>query len=282
MMARKYSGIEIVSADSRQLYRGMDIGTAKPSREELAEVPHHMINVADPDVLLSAGWYAEVAMEIIEKILRRGGIPLVVGGSALYVMSLAGLVDELPARNDKLREALGTIEDEAPGTLHRILCTLDSIEASAIGSADRVRLLRSLEIAIQSGVQPSTLKTGGKPDPRFRFAVMETDNVELRRRIDKRTSEMFAAGLVHEVETLLAAGFGEEPVMSATIGYSEILAYLRGHCTLEEAQENVVTNTWKYARRQRNMFRRLPGAVNVPSNPDRLTEVLFKERISNG
>ncbi len=281
-IASRFPGVEIVSADSRQFYRGMDIGTAKPLPTELARVPHHMVNIADPDVLLSAGWFAGEAMKIIEDILKRGGIPLVVGGSALYIMSLAGLLDDLPPRNDRIRNALAALEDEVPGTLHRFLSMADGIEAAAVGPSDRVRLLRSLEIAILSGERPSDLKGGGKPDDRFVFALLETDSHILKERIRRRTAGMIENGLVQEVEKLLASGYTREPVLGATIGYGEILDHLQGRSTLEEAGEAISANTWRYARRQRNMFRRLPGAVRVPCEPGRIAEVLFKERISHG
>ena len=281
-LASMFPDIEIVSADSRQFYRGMDIGTAKPLKRELDLVPHHMIDVAEPDSLLSAGWYAVAAMEVIENILRRGRIPLVVGGSALYIMCLAGLMDDLPRRNDGIREALETIEEQTPGALHRILSGLDSTEAGRIGPSDRVRLVRSIEIALQSGRLPSELKKGGEHDPRFRFAVLEAGNAELRERIEVRTGAMMDSGLVDEVSGLLERGVPEEPVLADTIGYFEVIDHLRGRCNLEEAARRISVNTWRYARRQRNMFRRLPGAVRVPGDPDRLAEVLFGERISNG
>ena len=281
-LAEMFPRIEIVSADSRQLYRGMDIGTAKPSREEQARIPHHMIDIADPDVLLSAGWFADASMKVIEDVLSRGSIPLVVGGSALYAMHLAGLADNLPERNDSIREALCILEDQVSGSLHRILEGLDPEEAGNVGSRDRVRLMRSIEIALQSRGLPSKLKKGGQHDRRLRFAILETGNRELRHRIEKRTADMIASGLVDEVRNLLKAGVPEDPVMSSTIGYAEIIDYLRGGCSLEEAVERISVNTWRYARRQRNMFRRLPGAVKVAGDPDRLAEVLFKERNSNG
>ena len=281
-LAERYPGVEIVSADSRQFYRGMDIGTAKPSAGELARVPHHMIDIASPDTLLSAGWFARRAMECIDTVLARGGIPLVVGGSALYIMHLAGLSDPLPSRNDRIRDALSSIEEEIPGSLFRLLEGIDPGEAGRIGAADNVRLLRSLEIALQSDLLPSELKTGGKADPRFVFAVIEADNTTLRNRIRQRTIAMAEAGLVAEVEGLLVSGVPEDPVLSATIGYAEILEHLHGDITLEEALDKISVNTWKYARRQRNMFRRLPGAARVPGDPDRLAEVLFKGRVSNG
>lgn len=281
-IASALPGVEIVSADSRQFYRGMDIGTAKPLPGELERVPHHMVNIADPDVLLSAGWYAGRAMEVIEDILNRGGTPLVVGGSALYIMSLAGLLDDLPPRNDSVRNTLGALEDQVPGALHRLLAMVDEAEAETVGRFDRVRLLRSLEIAIISGERPSALKGGGNPDGRFRFALLDTEGDVLKERIRRRTAVMMENGLVEEVKGLLDAGYEREPVLGATIGYAEVLDHIQGKTTLEEAREAISTNTWRYARRQRNMFRRLPGAVRVPRDTERITEVLFKERISHG
>jgi len=281
-IASRFPGTEIISADSRQFYRGMNIGTAKPSVTEMAGIPHHMIDIANPDVLLSAGFFAQEAMKVIDGIFLRGGIPLVVGGSALYIMSLAGLVDDLPKRSDALRTALNTIEDQVPGSLHRLLACMDPLEAGSVSITDRVRLVRSLEIGIQSGSPPSSLKTGGSPDGRFRVAVIETDGSILRRRIAERTGKMLERGLVNEVRELLGAGYRNDPVLGATIGYAEIIEHLNGRCTLEEAADRISVNTWRYARRQRNMFRRLPGAVKVDSDPDRIAEVLFKERISHG
>ncbi len=281
-MARRFPGTEIVSADSRQFYRGMDIGTAKPSSEELGTVPHHMINVADPDALLSAGWYAAEASRIINEILCRGGTPLVVGGSALYIMSLAGLFDELPERNDKIREALKDLEDQVPGSLHRILSGIDTDEAERIGASDTVRLVRSIEIGLLSGEKPSHLKRGGTPDRRFRFVVLDLDGETLRSRIERRSAEMIRDGLKNEVQALLDKGYRREPVLGATIGYAEMMDHIQGLCTVEEAESRIAVNTWRYARRQRNMFRRLPGAVYTGNSPDRIADILFRERIANG
>lgn len=281
-LAEAYSSIEIVSADSRQFYRGMDIGTAKPSRSELDRVPHHMIDIAEPDRLLSAGWFREQAMKVIEDILSRGGIPLVVGGTALYIMHLAGLSDPLPERNEILREALKQVEEEIPGSLHRLLNALDPQEGGKIHETDSVRLVRSLEIALLSGERPSCLKTGGMADSRFRFAVIEVDNTLLRERIAKRTRAMIEKGLVEEVRGLLERGVPEMPVLGATIGYAEILDHIAGKTGLQEASDRIFANTWKYARRQRNMLRRLPGAVRIPGTAEAAAEALFGERISNG
>jgi len=274
--------VEIVSADSRQLYRGMSIGTAKPSADELKRVPHHMIDVADPDTLLSAVWYAEKAITVINRILERGSTPLVVGGSGLYIMSLAGLLDSLPSRNDVLREALSAMENQVPGALHRLLTGLDSREAARTGKKDMVRLVRSMEIALLSGSKPSELKQGGKPDSRFRFVYIEKDNTALKQGINTRTSVMLALGLVEEVKDLLRNGYRRDPVLGATIGYSEIIDYLEGQCSLQEAAIAIETHTWQYARRQRNMFRRLPGVVTVSNDPVAVETALFGERRTHG
>ncbi len=282
-IAEQRSNVEIISADSRQLYRGMDIGTAKPSASELKRFPHHMIDVADPDILLSAMWFAEKAMKIIEDILSRGSIPLVVGGSGLYVMSLAGLLDQLPPRNDDLRDSLLSLENTVPGSLHRILDGLDKEEAARTGNTDKVRLVRALEIALLSGDRPSDLKIGGCPDKRFRFVFIEKDNTVLRDGIKRRTSSMLSNGFLDEVKGLLQRGYHRDPVLGATIGYSELIDHLEGLYSLSEAQAAIETHTWQYARKQRNMFRRLPGMVSVSSDPALVEAALFgEERRTDG
>lgn len=276
-IAEHWPNVEIINADSRQIYRGMDIGTAKPTEEELNSFPHHMIDVVDPDFLVSAMWYAERAMSIIESVLARGAIPLVVGGSGLYIMSLAGLLDALPPRNDVLRNSLLSLENTAPGSLHRLLEGLDEKEAARTGNTDRVRLVRALEIALLSGEKPSVLKRGGNPDKRFRFVFIEKDNTVLREGIKKRTSIMLSSGLLDEVRNLLDKGYSRDPVLGATIGYSELIDHLDGLCSLEEAREAIETHTWQYARKQRNMFRRLPDVIPVCSNPVKVADALFGE-----
>lgn len=281
-IAEQRPNVEIISADSRQLYRGMDIGTAKPTVDELKRFPHHMIDVADPDTLLSAMWFADKAMKIIEDILNRGSIPLVVGGSGLYVMSLAGLLDPLPARNDELRNLLISLESTVPGSLHRLLEGLDREEAGRTGSADRVRLVRALEIALLSGDKPSILKTGGNPDKRFRFVFLDNDNAALRESIKRRTASMLINGLLDEVRGLLERGYHRDPVLGVTIGYSELIDHLEGFCSLQEAQVAIEIHTWQYARRQRNMFRRLPGVISVSDDPVAVEAALFGERRVHG
>jgi len=261
--ALRNEGVEIVNGDSRQLYRGMDIGTAKPGTEDRALVPHHLLDVADPDTLLSAGWYARQAQGTIGEILGRGGLPLIVGGSALYLMALAGMTDPLPPRNDDLRSALSDLEKSSPGALYRILSSLDP--KTAVAPTDKVRLLRSLEICLESGSRATELRQGGNVSGSYMFVMLEADPVALRTRIDERVDLMVKKGLLAEVEGLSSAGYGREPVLGHTIGYSEMLDFLDGRCSLEEAVSAIKTNTWRYARRQRNMFKRLPGLLRAGS-----------------
>jgi tRNA dimethylallyltransferase len=261
--ALRNTGVEIVNGDSRQLYRGMDIGTAKPGTEERALVPHHLLDIADPDTLLSAGWYARTAKETLGEILARGGLPLIVGGSALYLMALTGMTDPLPSRNDDLRSALTGLETSSPGALYRILRSLDP--DTAVAHTDLVRILRALEICLESGSRATDLRQGGNVSDSFVFVMLESEPAILRARIDERVDRMVKDGLLAEVEGLSAAGYGREPVLGHTIGYREILDHMDGLCSLEEAVTAIKTNTWRYARRQRNMFKRLPGLLRAGS-----------------
>jgi len=256
--ALKNSAVEIVNGDSRQLYRGMDIGTAKPGPRERGMVTHHLLDVADPDILLSAGWYAREAGRIIDGILEMGGLPLVVGGSALYLMALAGMIDPLPPRNDRLRAVLADLEDGSSGQLFRMLLSIDPESAATISPSDRVRLIRALEICLESGAKASSLRRGGTRRGDFRFIMLEADLETLRRRIDHRVDEMMSHGLYEEVSGLVKMGFRREPVLGHTIGYAELLDCMEGRRTRTEAVRDIKTNTWRYARRQRNMFQRLP------------------------
>ena len=276
--ALRNPAVEIVNGDSRQLYRGMDIGTAKPGPRERKLVRHHLLDEADPDTVLSAGWFARRAREVIDEIKGRGGIPLVVGGSALYLMAMAGMMDPLPKRNNELRDALTGLEKCSPGALYRILQSLDP--ESGVSPTDMVRQLRALEICLDSGAKASELRRGGSPSSAFIFVLLESGGADLRRRIDERVDDMMHRGLQSEVATLLEAGFVREPVLGHTIGYRELLDFMDGKCTLEEAVKTIKTNTWRYARRQRNMFTRLPGLLRADS-PETAADILDR-RGANG
>lgn len=274
----KRHSIEIINADSRQVYRGMDIGTAKPSLEEQAQLRHHLLDQIDPDEVFSAGMFLDKARELIIQISMRGSVPLIAGGTALYILALTGFLDEMPSRCDGIREGLKTIENEKPGFLNEILQRVDPELAEKIGESDKRRQERALEIYFQSGKPPSSFRKGGDPSERGKYLVagISIPRDEHRRRIRKRAIKMLDIGLIDEVEALLCAGWGRASALSRTIGYSEVLAFLDGSISTEdEIIEAVTINTWRLVRRQKNMFKRIEGINWMEDDPDLIDEFLF-------
>ncbi|MCD4847584.1 MAG: tRNA (adenosine(37)-N6)-dimethylallyltransferase MiaA [Candidatus Aegiribacteria sp.] len=272
--------IEIINADSRQVYRGMDIGTAKPSLEEQSQLRHHLLDQIDPDEVFSAGMFADKARELIIQIGAGGSVPVIAGGTALYILALTGFLDEMPPRCDEIREGLKLIENERPGFLNEILQRVDPELADKIGESDKRRQERALEVYFQSGKPPSSFRKGGNPSERKRFLIagISIPRDEHRRRIRRRAMKMMDAGLIEEVEALLSAGWGRNSALGRTIGYSEVLAFLDGSISTEdEIIEAISINTWRLVRRQKNMFRRIEGINWMEDNPDLIDEFLFAE-----
>ena len=205
---------------------------------------------------------------------------MVAGGTALYLIALAGGLDPMPDRCDGVREGFKTIEEEMPGTLHRILEKLDPATAGVTGNGDVRRLVRALELYILTGELPSTLRKGGDPDLRkkFRIVGISVPRDEHRSRIRMRAENMIEMGLIEEVQSLLGKGWGRESVLGRTIGYKEVLDFLDGIVTsVEGIVEAVSANTWQLVRRQKNMFKRLEGIIWVENNPDLIEKLLFAE-----
>lgn len=279
--------VEIVSVDSRQIYKWMDIGTAKPSRQERDKVPHHMIDIIEPDMSYSAGRYARAAWSAIEEIVSRGKIPLVVGGSGLYLLALTGAMNLLPDRNEKLRKILSDKEEISPGTLNKWLSCLDPDSASTISQSDSVRSLRSLEIVLLTGYSASiqrttSLKTYGNyahPDFNFRPIGLLMDEKMLRERIEARVDKMLKDGLVDEVISLVERGFGAGSILTNSIGYAEILEHLVGVIDIETARLKIITNTWRFSKRQKNMFRRIKDITWTEScSAQKIGSLLIRNR----
>lgn len=272
--------LEVIMADSRQVYRGMDIGTAKPSAAETGLVPHHLIDCIDPGQEFSAGEFARRAQELIPMIRSSGRVPVVSGGTALYVMALIGSLDPMPGRCPGVREGLETIESEHPGSLYALLERLDPAIAEGISPSDMVRQIRSIEIYALTGRPPSSLRKGGDPGRRelFRIVGIRVPGDELRRRIEERTGEMLRNGLIEEVRSLMKAGWGRDSALGRTIGYAEVIDFLdRGEGTMDDLRESICVSTWRFARRQRNMFRRIPDITWLDSDPACVEECLFEE-----
>lgn len=258
--------LEIVNADSVQVYRGLDVGTAKPTPAERREVPHHLIDVADPDEEYNAGRFVAGAEEAIRGIRERGRFPLVSGGTGMYIRALLRGLDELPS-DPSVRAALSLRWEEAGGAvLFDELRRVDPPSAAAIHPSDRVRVLRALEVAAVTGTPPSRLKgRWAEPARKFRilFIFLSPDREGLYRRIDARVDRMFRDGLVDEVRGLLANGYGPELKPMKSLGYRQVLSHLSGAFSLPRTIAETKRDTRRYAKRQLTWLSRETEAVRI-------------------
>jgi len=248
---------EIVSADSRLLYRGMDIGTAKPTSEEMRDVPHHLIDVAEPDETWSLAVYQRNAYRVIDEIHARGKLPILVGGTGQYVRAIIeGWRIPPQAPDYGLREALNRWAEEIGAeAFHRRLATLDREAAEKIDYRNVRRVVRAMEVTLKTGERFSDLRRKQECSYRPIILGVSRSREELYQRIDQRIDLMLEAGLVEEISGLLEAGYTADlPTMSA-IGYGEIIQYLQGEITLEEAVALIRRNTRIFVRRQANWFK---------------------------
>jgi tRNA dimethylallyltransferase len=250
-------GGEVVNADAMQLYRGMDIGTAKISDLERQGVPHHLLDVLDVTETASVAAYQREARAVVERLLAEGRTPVLVGGSGLYVQAV---VDDLvfPGTDEKIRTQL---EQElsvfGAETLHGRLAQLDPAAALAILPSNGRRVVRALEVIELTG-QPFSA-TLPKPGPARYGTVMvglDREVSELDERVDERVARMFAAGLVDEVRALEARGLRDGRTASRALGYQQVLAAFDGECTMEEAAATTAQATRRFVRKQRSWFRR--------------------------
>jgi tRNA dimethylallyltransferase len=256
-------GAEIVSADSRQIYRFMDIGTAKPTREELSVVKHHMIDIADPDEHFGAGQYRTLALSVLNKLAARGKLPLVVGGSGLYIRSLVEGFFPAPAVDEDIRRRI-LKEAEECGTepLHRRLREVDPEAARRIHPNDLQRISRALEVYEQTGTPISRLQNGaeeGAFEPLY--VGLRRDRRELHVRVESRLDRMMRMGFLDEVEGLIDRGYSTSLNSFRAVGYREMAAHLSGELTLVEATAKTSKRTKAFARRQLTWFRKLEGVT---------------------
>ncbi len=256
-LAQRLGG-EVVNADSMQLYRGMDIGTAKLTPEERADVPHHLLDIWDVTVTASVAEYQRLARERIDALLAEGRWPILVGGSGLYVR---GAVDnlEFPGTDPEVRARL---EEElalrGSGALHARLAAADPAAAQAILPGNGRRIVRALEVIEITG-QPFTANLPGHDSVYDTVQIgVDVARPELDERIALRVDRMWEAGLVDEVRALAAQGLREGRTASRALGYQQVLAALAGKCTQDEARAETVRATKRFARRQDSWFRRDP------------------------
>jgi len=285
ILLAKALNTEIISADSMQIYRYMDIGTAKPSAEERGKVKHHMIDIVDPWEIYSTGKYINDVVPIIDELYRKGKIPVIVGGTGLYVKAMTRGIFSGPSADWSLREELLSLEDEEKGTLYNFLKSLDPETASKITSNDKRRIIRALEVCLKSDSSMSEMqRMMTKPFPHEFIKIgLLRDRKELYMLIEKRVDEMISKGLVEEVRTVMSLlkdrgnrrngerekkritgspslRFPGSPLPSMqAIGYKEISLYLNGKITLEEATGLIKRGTKRYAKRQFTWFRKEEG-----------------------
>lgn len=251
---------EVVSADSMMVYRGMDIGTAKPTFSEMRGVPHHLIDVVNPDEEFNVARYQELATAAIENIRNRRRVPLLVGGTGLYIRAVTDHY-RFPVRCDpRLRQRL---QQEAQlygsGQLHHRLAAVDPVTAARLHPNDQRRIIRALEVYYQTGETFSRFQpSAGRRESKYRLVMfgLSMGRIRLYQRIEERVDELIRAGLVEEVRSLLDRGYGPELVAMKGLGYKEIVAYLRGETTRDEMINILKRNTRRFAKRQFTWFRR--------------------------
>ena len=257
-LAQRFSG-QIISADSRLFYRGMDIGTAKPTPAERALRPHHLIDITTPAENLSLGTFQDLAYGVIDAVLAAGDLPIIVGGTGQYVSALVeGWGIPRVAPQPALRRAL---DQPATEELGRWLSVLDPRAAARLDFRNRRRVIRALEVIFVAGQPISHLQRKKPPPYEIRLIGLTTARERLYERIDARVDEMIAAGFVAEVRALAALGHRpDQPVMSA-LGYREMFAHLAGELSLAEAVERIKFATHAFVRRQYNWFRHDDPAI---------------------
>ncbi len=255
-LAQRLDG-EIVSADSRQVYQGMDIGTAKPTPEERARVPHHLLDIITPDTPYTLTQYQADAQAAIAAIAGRGHLPLLVGGTGLYIRAVVDnlAIPEVPPDWALRRDLEAQAASEGAAALHARLAALDPTSAARIDPANVRRIIRALEVTLLTG-QPFSAQQGARPSLyRPLLLGLTCERARLYERADRRIEAMLAVGLVDEVRALVARGYAWNLPAMTSLGYGEIGAYLRGEISLEEAAARLKFNTHSYIRRQYSWFR---------------------------
>ncbi|MBC7327524.1 tRNA (adenosine(37)-N6)-dimethylallyltransferase MiaA [bacterium] len=243
---------DIISADARAIYKYMDIGTAKPTPKQRKKVKHHLIDIAEPNQIFTVADYLQLAIPLIKKLYyEEGKIPLIVGGTRLYIDSLLKGLFSAPPANQELRQKLLEEEKKEKGSLYKKLTEIDPERASELHPNDIKRITRALEIYYLTGKKMSELrkKTSAPPFLPLKFALM-WDREALYRRINERAEKMVKEGLIEEVKKLLEMGCRDDFISMQGHGYREIMWYLQGKMSLEQALYQMKRNTRHYARRQ--------------------------------
>jgi tRNA dimethylallyltransferase len=258
-LAREFAG-EVAACDSTQLYRGFDIGTAKPTLTERASVPHHLLDILNPAEESTAGGYRERALKVLDDLRARSRLPIFTVGTGLYLRALLEGLAELPLRSEELRGRLrASAAEHGPGHLHAMLARLDVQAAGQISSADEQKLIRAIEICLVAKKPLTEIHRSGRtPLSGWRVLkiALQPERESLYQRINNRTDAMLEAGWLDEVSGLLASGLPENAKPFNFIGYRQLRSHLRGEITLDAARAAIQQGTRQYAKRQLTWFRR--------------------------
>ncbi|HRD01882.1 MAG TPA: tRNA (adenosine(37)-N6)-dimethylallyltransferase MiaA [Candidatus Saccharicenans sp.] len=265
-LAQKFRG-EIISCDSRQIYRGFDIGTDKPPVLVKQAVPHYLIDVVDPEETFSAADFSRLALEEIDRILSRGNLPMVVGGTGLYHRALVEGLFPGPGRDDSLRNRLKKeAQNDGLENIYKKLQKIDPAYAEKISRADGIRIIRALEIFYLTGRPISEHFSQTVSPLKNKGFILYQIGLKLERkvlyqRIDERVRRMFSEGLIEETRQLLARGISEQATPFKGLGYRQVLRYLQGEISLEEAVNSTQIETRHYAKRQLTWFKKTEGII---------------------
>ncbi len=274
--AKKTDG-EIVSVDSVQVYRHMDTGTSKVDINSRKGIPHHMLDILEPDEEFDVERFRQMALKAIDGVVSRGKKPILVGGSGLYLETLKYGIFKGPSRDENIRKKLLEIEYEAPGMLEVFLGLVDPIAFERTESNDLKRTVRALEVFLVSGEKISSMWKKREEDDRFILFILNRERDELYGRINQRVEEMMDSGLMEEVSGLMGMGFSPELKSMKSIGYKEVVECIKGEITFSECVDKIKKSTRHYAKRQLTWFRRYDDAVWLDISKDmegNFTEIL--------
>jgi len=272
-------GTDVIGCDSRQVYRRLAIGTAKPTAAERSRVAHHLVDVVEPEERFSAARYREAVLPLLRACATEGRTPLFVGGTGLYLRAALEGLSPAPPALPRLRRWIASLAD-LPDGLHPLLARVDPGTAARVHRNDRYRVVRALEVYQLCGEPLSErhgrTRSAGRALPARVFGI-DLPAQQLRARIERRLSAMIDAGFLEEARGLLRDGLDPSLPALRAVGYPELFALLRGECRLDEALESIFLATWHYARRQLTWFRAIPGIVWVAGGPDRSAESIAGE-----
>lgn len=285
-LAQEFGG-EVIGADSMQIYKGFDIGTGKITPDEMQEIPHHLVDCFHPLFHFSAGAFRDAAAFLVERVASRGNLPIIAGGTGLYIRALLEGLADVGYSDLALRKRL-TLRGRAKGSpyMHKVLERLDPVSAGRIAPGDSQRILRALEYRLVTGhTLSSRLRKQSKKKDRYNSLKLYLwmDRAALRKRIDSRIETMFEQGWIGEVDNLLSNGIPYDCGAMRAIGYREIVQYLRKEVSLEEAKSKIRTATHQYAKRQETWFKKEAGVQRLEladkEQVERQSKRLVKEHL---